>query len=372
MKIFAYLPILYCKGIKSLLPGKPIPNHGKGEISMAEKPLGRQTVRFSRPPTICTGAAIGGAAESAGPLGPYFDWCSPDLYFGEKTWEQGESAMVGQCFQLACRKAKLAPEDLQYILAGDLLNQCIGSAFGLKDSGIPYFGLYGACSTMAEGLSLGAMLLDGGYADALCAATCSHFCSSERQFRLPLEYGGQRPPTTQWTATAAGAAILTAAGSGPYLTHVTTGRIRDLGITDANNMGAAMAPAAYDTLRAHFADTGRSPDYYDAIFTGDLGRLGHQIVAEQFLQDGVDLSGRYFDCGLLLFDQKRQDVHAGGSGCGCAAAALCGYILAMLRKGAWHRVLFSATGALLSATSASQGATIPGICHAVAIETEVE
>ena len=242
----------------------------------------------------------------------------------------------------------------------------------MRDSEIPYFGLYGACSTMAESISLGAMLVDGGYATHVCAATSSHFCSSERQFRFPLEYGGVRTPTAQWTVTGSGAVILSAAGSGPCVTYVTTGKIVDKGITDGANMGAAMAPAAYDTLSAHFKDTGRTPMDYDAIFTGDLGAIGHRAVLEAFQKDGYDLANRYFDCGLLIYDRAKQDVHAGGSGCGCAASVLCGHILPNLKSGIWKRVLFSATGALLSATTTQQGLSIPGICHAVSLEAAWE
>ena len=277
--------------------------------------------------------------------------------------------MIRECFDLACNKAGLAAAP-DYIIAGDLLNQCMSSAFAMKDSGAPYFGVYGACSTMAESLTLAAMLVDGGYAETACAVTGSHFCTAERQYRYPLEYGGQRTPTSQWTVTGAGAAIVGTQGRGPYISHVTTGRIVDAGINDANNMGAAMAPAAYDTLCAHFADTGRAPEYYDAIFTGDLGALGHDIVQDMFAADGVKLGARYMDCGVLIYDLRTQDVHAGGSGCGCCASVLCGHILPAMRKGIWKRVLVAATGALMSPTSAQQGASIPGICHAVAIESE--
>lgn len=337
---------------------------------MENKHLGSQTVRLSHPPTIRAWASVVGKTEGEGPMADSFDQIATDSYFGQPTWEQGESEMHKQCFELACRKGNLTPADLDYILSGDLLNQCTGSAFAMRDTEVPYFGLYGACSTMAESLSLGSMLIDGGFASHLCASASSHFCSSERQFRFPLEYGGVRTPTAQWTVTGAGAVILAAHGDGPYITYVTTGKIKDKGITDGANMGAAMAPAAYDTLSAHFRDTGRSPLYYDAIFTGDLGAIGHRAVMEQFQKDGFDLSDRYFDCGLLMFDRDRQDVHAGGSGCGCSAAILCGHILENLKTGRWNRVLFSATGALLSATSTQQGLSIPGICHAVAIETQ--
>ena len=336
------------------------------------KHLGGQTVKLSHPPTVKAWASVVGKTEGQGPMADTFDRIAADSYFGQPTWEQGESELHKQCFQLACQKAAVSPTDLDYILSGDLLNQCTGSAFAMRDSNVPYFGLYGACSTMAESLGLGAMLVDGGFAKLLCCSASSHFCSSERQFRFPLEYGAVRTPTAQWTVTGAGAVILSAEGNGPYLTYVTTGRICDKGITDGANMGAAMAPAAYDTLTAHFRDTGRTPMDYDAIFTGDLGIIGHRAVMEQFQKDGYDLSDRYFDCGMLMFDRDRQDVHAGGSGCGCAASILCGHILGNLQSGLWNRVLFSATGALLSATSTQQGLSIPGICHAVAIEAVKE
>ena len=333
------------------------------------KKLGRQTAALPSRPRIIASAAVGGKREGEGPLKDCFDRVSDDSYFGEESWERAESHMIRECFDLACNKAGLAAAP-DYIIAGDLLNQCMSSAFAMKDSGAPYFGVYGACSTMAESLSLAAMLVDGGYAETACAVTGSHFCTAERQYRYPLEYGGQRTPTSQWTVTGAGAAITGALGRGPYISHVTTGRIVDAGINDANNMGAAMAPAAYDTLCAHFADTGRAPEYYDAIFTGDLGALGHDIVQDMFAADGVKLGARYMDCGVLIYDLRTQDGHAGGSGCGCCASVLCGHILPAMRKGIWKRVLVAATGALMSPTSAQQGASIPGICHAVAIESE--
>lgn len=333
------------------------------------KKLGRQTAALPSRPRIIASAAVGGKREGEGPLKDCFDRVSADSYFGEESWERAESHMIRECFDLACNKAGLAAAP-DYIIAGDLLNQCVSSAFAMKDSGAPYFGVYGACSTMAESLTLAAMLVDGGYAETACAVTGSHFCTAERQYRYPLEYGGQRTPTSQWTVTGAGAAITGALGRGPYISHVTTGRIVDAGINDANNMGAAMAPAAYDTLCAHFADTGRAPEYYDAIFTGDLGALGHDIVQDMFAADGVKLGARYMDCGVLIYDLRTQDVHAGGSGCGCCASVLCGHILPAMRKGIWKRVLVAATGALMSPTSAQQGASVPGICHAVAIESE--
>jgi len=337
---------------------------------MGNKRMGQQTIRLERPPSVAAGACVVGKKEGQGPLRDWFDYISEDAYFGEKSWEKAESTMLSRCFALACDKAKTPPSDVQYIFSGDLLNQCTGSAFALRDSNVPFFGLYGACSTMAEALSLAAMAVDGGYADTVGAMTCSHFCSAERQFRLPLEYGGQRTPTAQWTVTGAGALILRAEGPGPYVTHITTGRIVDAGVTDAANMGAAMAPAAYETLRAHFADTARRPSDYAAIVTGDLGQVGHDILCDLFRSDGVDLGPACTDCGLLIFARSAQDVHAGGSGCGCSASVLAGHILRQLTEGIWPRVLFAATGALMSPTSSLQGESIPGICHAVALDMD--
>ena len=333
-----------------------------------QKRLGKQTVQLSSPPVIVAEAAVVGKKEGEGPLKNCFDYISDDSYFGADTWEKAETAMLKRCFDTLCGKASLAPDQLDYVLSGDLLNQCVSSSFAMRDSGIPYFGLYGACSTMSESLSLGAMLVDGGYASRLCAITCSHFCSAERQFRLPLSYGGQRTPTSQWTVTGSGGVILQNSGSGPSVTQVTTGTVVDGGITDANNMAAPMAPAAYDTLSAHFNETGRGPDYYDAIFTGDLGTVGHDILAELFKRDNIHLGVMYMDCGVLMFDKNAQDVHAGGSGCGCSASVLAAHIIPAMRKGIWNRVLFAATGALMSPTTSQQGDTISGICHAVAIE----
>ena len=332
------------------------------------KRIGKQTVQLPSAPFILAHAGVAGKKEGEGPLKACFDYISEDSYFGEKSWEKSESHMIKQCFELACGKARTAPSELDYIFAGDLLNQCVSTVFAMRESNIPYFGVYGACSTMIESLSLAAMTVDGGYANTVCAATGSHFCTAERQYRFPLEYGGQRPPTAQWTVTGAVALILGASGAGPRVTNVTTGAIFDAGITDANNMGSAMAPAAYETLKAHFADTGRAPDYYDAIFTGDLGALGHDTLQALFKADKVELGLNYMDCGMLIYDLRTQDVHSGGSGCGCCASVLGAHILSAMEKGVWKRVLVAATGALMSTTSAQQGESIPGICHAVSIE----
>ena len=334
---------------------------------MTSKKLGGQSYALAAPPSIAGYASVVGKKEGEGPLAATFDRICRDTTLGEKTWEKAESAMQKQALALALEKAGQPAEKLDFLFAGDLLNQCIGTSYALREQTVPFYGLYGACSTMAESLSLAALMLDGGFGQWGGAMTSSHFCSAERQYRTPLEYGGQRTPTAQWTATAAGAVILSAEGDGPYVTHVTTGKIVDKGIRAANNMGAAMAPAAYDTLSSHFRDTGRQPTDYDLIVTGDLGSLGKEIVLDFFRRDGVELAPVYEDCGVLLFDQKRQDVHCGASGCGCSAAVLTGYLLNGMRQGRWNRILFCGTGALLSPTSIQQGESIPSICHAVAI-----
>ncbi|MCI8738897.1 MAG: stage V sporulation protein AD [Oscillibacter sp.] len=337
---------------------------------MNEKRIGQRTVALSNPPSVLSFANIGGKFEGQGPLSGYFDELSQDSFFGEKTWEKAESAMQKKVVRRALEQAKLKPKDIGYILAGDLLNQCIGSSFGLRELGIPFYGLYGACSTMGESLSLAAMLIDGGFTERAIAVTSSHFCTAERQYRMPVPYGSQRTPTAQWTATASGCTVLGREGAGPYITHVTCGKIVDKGITDPNNMGAAMAPAAYDTLAAFFRDTGTAPKDYDLIVTGDLGELGHGIVRDFFSRDGVELGDNFQDCGLLLYDRESQDMHAGASGCGCSASVLNGYLLTQMQRGVWKKIVFAPTGALLSPTSSFQGESIPGICHAVCISAE--
>ena len=339
---------------------------------MQTKRIGAQTVRLSHPPRVESFANIGAKLESRGPLAEYFDEVSKDSFFGEKTWEKGESVMQRRVLLRAMEKGNLRPQDIDMVFAGDLLNQCIGTSFALREFGIPLYGLYGACSTMGESLGLAAMAIDGGFARRAAAMTSSHFCTAERQYRMPVPYGSQRTPTAQWTATASGCCILSQTGKGPAVTHVTCGKIVDKGVTDANNMGAAMAPAAYSTLCALFSDTRTSPADYDLIVTGDLGRLGHEIVMDFFARDGVDLTKNYQDCGMLLYDQARQDMHCGGSGCGCSAAVLNGYLLRGMREGKWRRIVFAPTGALLSPTSTMQGESIPGICHAVILENQEE
>ena len=337
-----------------------------------EKRTGARTVRLTHPPAVLSFAAVGGHMEGKGPLRESFDELSEDHFWGQKTWEQGESTMQKHALQKALEKATLHEEDVDLVFAGDLLNQCIGSSFSLRESNIPFYGLYGACSTMGESLSLAAMMVDGGFARRAAALTSSHFCTAERQYRMPVPYGSQRTPTAQWTATAAGCCILGEEGEGPYVTHVTAGKIVDMGVDDPNNMGAAMAPAAYDTLSAVFRDTQTKPSDYDLIVTGDLGKLGHDIVVDFFEKDGVDMTQNYDDCGLLLFDRTGQDMHCGGSGCGCSASVLNGYLLRGMREKKWNRILFAPTGALLSPTSSFQGESIPGICHAVVLSNTKE
>lgn len=334
---------------------------------MDNKKLGTQTVVFPNLPVILAHGNVVGTKEGQGPLAECFDFVSQDDYFGEKSWEKAECTMQQQALQNALEHAGKTGDDLDFLLAGDLLNQCISSSFAARSQKVPFLGLYGACSTMGESLLLASLLIDGGYGKLAAAVTSSHFCTAERQYRAPLEYGGQRPPTAQWTVTGSGAVLVSDRGKGPKVTHATVGKIVDKGICDANNMGAAMAPAAYDTLQAHFQDTGRTPEDYDLIVTGDLGKLGHEIISDFFSRDGVKLRN-YTDCGLLIYDLQQQDVHCGGSGCGCAASVLTGHLLPAMEDGRYNRILFCPTGALLSPTSTQQGESIPCVCHAVAIE----
>ena len=331
------------------------------------KRLGKQTVRMQNGVGIAGYASIAGKKEGEGPLRRYFDILMEDAEWGEKTWEKTESKMQKSAVAHAVEKAGINLSDINYIFAGDLLNQCIGSSFGLRELEIPFLGVYGACSTMAETLGLAAMTVDGGFADCSAAVTSSHFCTAERQYRTPLEYGGQRTPTAQWTVTGAGALILSKSGGAPYVTHFTAGKIVDLGITDANNMGAAMAPAAADTLLAHFKDTGKRPEDYDLILSGDLGEVGRSILVDMMNDEGYDIAENYNDCGCMIFDGKKQDTHAGGSGCGCGASTLCGYVMNRMKAGELNRVLFMATGALLSPTSTLKGESIQSVAHAVVI-----
>lgn len=331
---------------------------------------GKQSIEFINRPAILSFASVAGKKEAHGPLANTFDVVSEDTTFGEKTWEKAETQMQKTALQLALDKAAMQEGDLDAAFVGDLLNQCVGSSFTLRGTGVPTFGLYGACSTMAESLLLAGMSISGGFCRRALALTSSHFASSERQYRFPLGYGGQRTPTAQWTVTGAGAVILGQTGDGPFLRNATVGTIVDRGIKDANNMGAAMAPAAFETLRAHFDDLGLAPEDYDLIVTGDLGKLGHQIVSDLFSREGVQLGTRYRDCGMMIFNLEEQDVHCGGSGCGCSASVLCGHLLGKMRRRELNRLLFCGTGALLSPLTTQQGESVPAVCHAVSITTE--
>ena len=332
------------------------------------KKIGSQTIQFINTPTILETSSIVGPKESQGPLASYFDQCLEDEFWGEDTWEKAESKIIKETVNLAIARANLSNTDIDYCFAGDLLNQCISSDFGLRDTNIPYFGVFGACSTFVESMCLGSVFLEGGGANNVICATSSHFCSAEKQFRFPLELGNQRPPTSQWTVTGAGSAILSKCGNGPYVTYITTGKVIDMGIKDANNMGAAMAPAALDTLVTHLQDTGRKPSYYDAIITGDLGYIGKEILQEMAQTKGYNINANYDDCGVLMFDKKKQDTHSGGSGCACIATVFSGYFYKQLKEKKMKKILLIATGALMNSTSMQQGETIPGIAHAISIE----
>ncbi len=326
------------------------------------------TLFFERPASVMGYASVGGKREAEGPLAEGFDLLETDTTFGEKTWEQSESRMQTLCAELALRRCGIDAAGVDLLFGGDLENQCTASNYTMRGLGIPFVGLYSACATMAEGLALAACFVAGGLARRAMALTSSHFCAAERQFRFPLEYGGKRTPTSQWTATAAGGVVLSADGAGPYLRAVTFGRVTDLGIKDTNNMGAAMAPAAASTLLAYFRDSGRDPEEFDRIYTGDLGAVGSALAMQLCEREGLRLEKIHEDCGLLLYDRGRQQVGAGGSGAGCSAAVLCSHILPQLKAGALQRVLFVATGALMSPTTALQKESIPGIAHLVAIE----
>ena len=322
-------------------------------------------ILLPRPPAIRAFAAVVGKKEGEGPLGDWFDQVHEDTTFGQKTWEQAESKMQQLAAQEVLQKAGLSPQDVGLLFAGDLLNQCIGSSFGLQQFELPFYGLYGACSTMAESLSLASLAVQAGYVQRALAVTSSHFCSAERQYRMPLEYGGQRPPCAQWTVTGSGAVVVEATGCGPYVRGVCVGRITDLGVCDINNMGAAMTPAAFRTISTFLEETHTAPSDYDLILTGDLGQVGSDVLCDLFERQGVDFAPKHQDCGLMIYHRKGQDVHAGGSGCGCAASVLCGVILPQFAAGTLHNVLFIATGALMSPTSFQQGSPIPGIAHLV-------
>ena len=332
------------------------------------KRIGARTIGFEEMPSIIGYASVAGKKESEGPLGSGFDKLIFDSYDGFDTYEQAESQFQTEAVSLALEKSGVSAEDVDYIFAGDLLNQCVGSSFGLKSFNIPYLGQYGACSTMAQGLIMAAVFVEGGAANTAMCVTSSHFCSAERQYRFPLEYGGVRTPTAQWTVTGAGSCVLKNDKKGPCVARATVGRIVDLGVKDANNMGAAMAPAAAQTIRDYFTDTNTSPKDYDLILTGDLGEVGSASLYDLLLMENIDIRNNHNDCGLMIFDREKQDVHAGGSGCGCAGSVFCSKILNSINDGKLKNILFMATGALMSPTTSGQGSSIPSIAHLVNIK----
>lgn len=339
---------------------------------------GKASIRFERPPRILQAASVVGPKEAEGPFGSLFDEVDSDGKCGKDNWEQAESELQKRAATKALEKAHLSPKQIRYVFAGDLLGQCIASSFGINELNCPTIGMYGACSTMGLTLATGAMFVNAGYADHVLCVTSSHYASAERQFRFPSDYGNQRPLSAEWTVTGAGAVVLESESAQMQtqldlplaeITGVTTGKIVDYGITDSMNMGAAMAPAACDTIAEHFEDFKTKLDDYDQIITGDLGQIGSKLLIDLLLEKKIDISDRHMDCGLEIFKRKKQDVHAGGSGCGCSAVTLAAYILPKLQKKIWKRVLFVPTGALLSKISFNEGASIPGIAHAVVIES---
>jgi len=333
-----------------------------------QKKLGSQTIMFENPPVLTAWATIVGPKEGEGPWGSDFDWVMEDYEFGEESWEKAETKLLRETIKLAVSKKNYSPQDIELLVSGDLLNQITSSSFAARELQIPFLGMYGACSTMAESLLTAAMAIDGGYFERTVAAVSSHYYTAERQFRFPAEQGTQRSISSQWTVTGAGAVVLEKGiYGGPRLTCATIGKIIDMGQKDANNMGSAMAPAAADTIKTHLNDTDRSPDYYDLIVTGDLGKVGSALVKQLFIKNGVVPEPNYSDCGVLIFNDN-QDTHAGGSGCGCCAAMLCGPLLKKMVQGKIARLLLVATGALMSPTTSFQGESIPGIAHAVALE----
>lgn len=334
------------------------------------KRIGKNTIGFTSPIAITCSATAVGKKEGEGPLRDYFDRIHKDTTLEMASFERAESALQKEALSVLLAKSDTAPSDLDFLFAGDLLNQCISSTFGLQSFSVPYFGIYGACSTFSEGLMLAAIALDGGSGDKCAVVTSSHFCTAERQFRFPLEYGGLRTPTSQWTATACGACLLERGGKGPRITAATPGVITDYGISDANNMGAAMAPAAALTIGNFLRDTSGTPSDYDLIATGDLGLVGSDLLITLLKKDGIDITMAHNDCGLLLYDVRKQDTTCGGSGCGCSASVFSAYLMDKMKNREIKKMLLVATGALLSPTSTMQGENIPCIAHLVEITAE--
>ena len=333
------------------------------------KRIGQRTLEFSAPPTVLGHAAIGGKQEAQGPLGQDFDQTFQDTSLQMESWEKAEAQLQKEAVALAIEKSGMTAQQMDMIFAGDLLNQCISSTFGLLDFQIPFLGQYGACSTMAQTLFMASVMVESGAAERAVAVTSSHFCSAERQFRTPLEYGSQRTPTAQWTATASGCLVIGKGGK-IQIRHGLAGKIVDLGVKDPANMGAAMAPAAADSIYQYLQDTGTKPEEYDGIFTGDLGLVGTKLLYQALEDNGVTIQKVHNDCGLMLYDRSAQDVHAGASGCGCSASVLCGHLLKRMEQGRLKNILFCATGALMSPTSQQQGEAIPGVCHVLHLTTE--
>ncbi|MBQ7875610.1 MAG: stage V sporulation protein AD [Oscillospiraceae bacterium] len=335
---------------------------------MAHK-IGKQTIIIDGDVGVSSSAAVGSKKEGEGPLGEDFDIINEDSRFGEKTWEKAESKMQELASQKALEKCGFSMADMDFIFAGDLLNQCIASAYGVRGKKVPYIGLYGACSTYAEATGLASVFCDSAAKHCLAMAS-SHFCSAERQYRFPLEYGGQRPPSSQWTATAAGAAVISKEAGPPYIKAVCFGTVEDLGINDQNNMGAAMTPAAAATLAQFFKDTYTDPSDYDLILTGDLGYVGSALLVELMAKEGYNFHGNYNDCGLMIYDREKQQVECGASGCGCSASVVSGHVLPRIKSGELKNVLVMSTGALMSPTSVQQGETIPGVAHLICYSSE--
>ena len=335
-----------------------------------KKRIGKRTIRLNNMPTIVAASSIVGPKEGQGPLKDKFDLVISDDLYGEKTWELAESKMVQTALEMSAKKVNKNLEDVDFLFAGDLINQLFPASFAARELGIPFFGIYGACSTMTEGMCLGSMAIDGEYAKYVLCGASSHYCTAERQFRFPLELGNQKPMTAQWTVTGAGSVLLTKEGEGPKIKYIIPGKVIDKGIDDGNNMGAAMAPAAIDTIYSYFDDTKDDPDSFDLIATGDLGKVGKQIVIELLQEKKLDISKVYTDCGLEIFNLEEQDVHCGGSGCGCSATVFASYIYEKLKKKEINKVMLVSTGALLSPTSTLQKQTIPSVAHGVVIVNE--
>lgn len=339
---------------------------------MEKQFLGKQSISFKEPVYIQGFASVVGKKEGEGPLGGYFDRVEEDDKFGKKTWEEAESAMQKETAGRAIEKAGLKPENVRMIFAGDLLAQSIASSFGIEELDRPLYGLFGACSTMGEALSLASMMVAGGYGEQVLAVTSSHFATAEKEFRFPMGYGNQRPLSASWTVTGSGACVVGTKKQKIKITGVTTGKITDYGLKDSQNMGACMAPAACSTIFQHLLDFGRKPQDYDKIITGDLGYVGQQILLDMMEQQRYELGEVHGDCGIWIYDRETQDTHSGGSGCGCSASVLTAYILPKIASGEWKRILFVPTGALMSKVSFYEGSSVPGIAQAVVLEYEDE